>query len=152
MAKDRTRAINGQWVLKDIHPYNEKFTTVVGVLNATGYFYTLRAVSRWVFITFHISGWGTSNRTGPTCLLVNQDLWDRCCVPLQQHTATLWTTDLHCAPPTYMMHHGTQHIPVVHNMQADGAQRSSVPMKWCITLIRKIGTFEPLRKLTTRAP
>ncbi len=47
------------------------------------------------------------------CLSVCLSLWELHCVALPQWYRTAWcTTDLHCAPPTCVVHHGAQGGPI----------------------------------------
>ena len=60
-----------------------------------------------VFFTSRISGRG--NRISPVCLSVCLGLWDLCCAPHREYRTLL--CNRHCAPPTYIVHHGAQGGP-----------------------------------------
>ena len=100
-------------------------------------------------------------------------LWDlrcHCCAPPQWHRTMLCTTDLRRAPPTCIMHHGTDknvlasptsdgHTSrsplrtMVHNAgrwrttQVGGAQHSPVPLRWSQRSSHKPRQTDTHRKL-----
>ncbi len=50
-------------------------------------------------------------RISLVCVSVCVCLWKLRCAPIQRHRATLYTIDLHCAPPNCVVHHGAQGVP-----------------------------------------
>ena len=61
-----------------------------------------------LFIALHVI-LAPHSLVAPICLLsVRQGLWDLCCDLPQWYRTTLYTTDLPSAPPTGIVHHGSQ--------------------------------------------
>ncbi len=73
-------------------------------------------------------------------------LWNVHCAPLQWHRAMLCTTNLRCAPPTYVVHHGAQGRPYVSKMSSFWAIRTAVVHNAARSVCLKLRFWDAVRQ------